>query len=214
MFSDYGRDLLRSGIIDAKAGNKASARRYLDRAIYISNDHDVLAEAWFWMSQVTEDGGEKRKALENCLAHDLYHARARRALAILDGKLKADEIVDPDHLPPAPEGLHAVDAQRFMCPKCGGHEFSKLGDGAMSELYELVPAGKEGALPGVDALKYQKPAELSAAAGTVSGMIGGQDVSLHQAMIAMEEASVSFQLMVEVRNKLLESYQELMRMQI
>ena len=37
---------------------------------------------------------------------------------------------------------------------------------------------------------------------------------LHQAMIAMEEASVSFQLMVEVRNKLLESYQELMRMQI
>jgi len=30
----------------------------------------------------------------------------------------------------------------------------------------------------------------------------------------MEEASVSFQLMVEVRNKLLESYQELMRMQI
>jgi flagellar hook-basal body complex protein FliE len=39
-------------------------------------------------------------------------------------------------------------------------------------------------------------------------------VSLHQAMIAMEEASVSFQLMVEVRNRLLESYQELMRMQI
>jgi flagellar hook-basal body complex protein FliE len=33
-------------------------------------------------------------------------------------------------------------------------------------------------------------------------------------VIAMEEASVSFQLMVEVRNKLLESYQELMRMQV
>jgi flagellar hook-basal body complex protein FliE len=33
-------------------------------------------------------------------------------------------------------------------------------------------------------------------------------------MIAMEEASVSFQLMVEVRNRLLESYQELMRMQV
>ena len=30
----------------------------------------------------------------------------------------------------------------------------------------------------------------------------------------MEEAGVSFQLMVEVRNKLVESYQELMRMQI
>jgi flagellar hook-basal body complex protein FliE len=53
-----------------------------------------------------------------------------------------------------------------------------------------------------------------AAGAAVRGMIGGQDVSLHQAMIAMEEASVSFQLMVEVRNKLLESYQELMRMQV
>ena len=33
-------------------------------------------------------------------------------------------------------------------------------------------------------------------------------------MISLEEAHVSFQLMVEVRNKLLESYQELMRMQM
>jgi len=120
MFSDYGKELLRSGIIEAKAGNKEGARRYFDRALYISNDHDVLAEAWFWTSQLIEDPVEKHKALENCLAHDLYHARARRALAILDGKLKADEIVDPDHLPPAPAGLHAADAQRFMCPKCGG----------------------------------------------------------------------------------------------
>ena len=49
---------------------------------------------------------------------------------------------------------------------------------------------------------------------TVAGLLGGQNVSLHQAMVAMEEANISFQLMVEVRNKLLESYQELMRMQV
>jgi hypothetical protein len=86
----------------------------------MSNDHDVLAEAWYWMSQVVDEAVEKRKALENCLAHDLRHARARRALAILDGKLKADEIVDPDHLPLAPDGLRAANADRFVCPKCGG----------------------------------------------------------------------------------------------
>jgi len=120
MFGDYGRELLKSGIIEAKAGHQESARRYLDRAVYISNEHDVLAESWFWMSQVVDDPAEKRKALENCLAHDLQHARARRALAILNGKLKADEIIDPDRLPPAPEGLRAADAERFMCPKCGG----------------------------------------------------------------------------------------------
>jgi hypothetical protein len=120
MFSDYGRQLLKSGIIDAKAGNRESARRYLDRAVYISNDHDVLAEAWFWMSEVMEDKAEKRKALENCLAHDLQHARGRRALAVLEGKLRANEIIDPDKLPLAPEGLRAANAERFMCPKCGG----------------------------------------------------------------------------------------------
>lgn len=53
-----------------------------------------------------------------------------------------------------------------------------------------------------------------AASDAVTGLISGQQVPLHQAVIAMEEASVSFQLMVELRNKLLESYQELMRMQV
>jgi hypothetical protein len=120
MFSDYGKELLRSGIIEAKSGNRDAARRYLDRAVYMSNDHDVLSEAWFWMSEVIDDKVEKRKALENCLAHDLRHARARRALAILDGKLKAEDVIDPDKLPSAPEGLHAANVDRFMCPKCGG----------------------------------------------------------------------------------------------
>jgi hypothetical protein len=120
MFGDYGKELLRSGIIEAKAGNRESARRYLDRAVYISNDHDVLAEAWFWMSEVLDDKAEKRKALENCLAHDLRHARARRSLAVLEGKLRADEIINPDRLPLAPEGLRSASAERFMCPKCGG----------------------------------------------------------------------------------------------
>jgi flagellar hook-basal body complex protein FliE len=54
----------------------------------------------------------------------------------------------------------------------------------------------------------------NAAGEAVRAMQAGGNVSLHQAVIAMEEASVSFQLMVEVRNKLLDSYQELMRMQI
>ncbi len=42
----------------------------------------------------------------------------------------------------------------------------------------------------------------------------GQSDNLHQSMIAMQEAGVAFSLLVEVRNKLVESYQELMRMQV
>lgn len=120
MFGDYGKDLLKTGIIEAKAGHTESARRYLDRAVYMSRDHDVMAEAWYWLAQVVDDDDEKRKAIENCLAHDLQHARARRMMAILDGDLKEDEIIDPNQLPEAPEGLRAADADRFMCPKCGG----------------------------------------------------------------------------------------------
>jgi hypothetical protein len=38
----------------------------------------------------------------------------------VDGKLKADEVVNPDKLPAAPDGQRKADADRFMCPKCGG----------------------------------------------------------------------------------------------
>ena len=43
-------------------------------------------------------------------------------------------------------------------------------------------------------------------------LTGGGDVT--QAVIAMEKADMSFQVMVEVRNKLLTAYEEIMRMQI
>ena len=57
-------------------------------------------------------------------------------------------------------------------------------------------------------------AKQNAATEAVSALQSGQKIPLHQTVIAMEEASVSFQLMVEVRNRLLESYQEIMRMSV
>src|SRR5512141_2144818 len=121
MIDDYSRDLLRSGILELKAGNRDSARRFLDRALYMSLDHDVKAEAWYWMSQLADDPANQRRALENCLTHELRHARARRALAILDGKLDPNEMDDPYALHAARvQGAIGARAQRFMCPKCGG----------------------------------------------------------------------------------------------
>jgi len=38
--------------------------------------------------------------------------------------------------------------------------------------------------------------------------------SIHEAIIAMEKASISFKTMLQVRNKMLEAYQEVMRMQM
>ncbi|NOX88640.1 MAG: flagellar hook-basal body complex protein FliE [Calditrichaeota bacterium] len=52
------------------------------------------------------------------------------------------------------------------------------------------------------------------AAQEVTDIIQGRSQNLHQAMATLEEAKLSFQLMIEIRNKLLESYQELQRMQV
>jgi len=56
-------------------------------------------------------------------------------------------------------------------------------------------------------------AQAQADAVTNRVLLGNSD-QLHQSVIAMQEASVALSLMVAVRNKLVESYQELMRMQV
>ena len=45
-------------------------------------------------------------------------------------------------------------------------------------------------------------------------LAAGQQVDLHDVMIAQDRASLSLDLAVQVRNKLVESYQEIMRMQV
>ncbi|MDQ0214305.1 flagellar hook-basal body complex protein FliE [Oikeobacillus pervagus] len=42
----------------------------------------------------------------------------------------------------------------------------------------------------------------------------GEKVDLHQVMITAQKASISLQLAVEIRNKAVEAYQEMMRMQV
>ncbi|MGE4271312.1 MAG: flagellar hook-basal body complex protein FliE [Desulfitobacterium sp.] len=83
----------------------------------------------------------------------------------------------------------------------------KLGD---------VGAGKVGAdfgqflneaLQKVDAL--QKEADVAS-----FGLATGKIQDLHTAVIAMEKASLSLSLTVEMRNKVLDAYHEVMRMQI
>ena len=52
------------------------------------------------------------------------------------------------------------------------------------------------------------------AAALTKSVLLGQGAPLHQSVIAMQEASVAFSLMVEVRNKVVEGFQELMRMPV
>lgn len=57
--------------------------------------------------------------------------------------------------------------------------------------------------------RLQKQADAA-----ITELAKGDKVSLHETMIAMEQADVSFKLMMEVRNKIVEAYQEIMRIQV
>jgi len=57
-------------------------------------------------------------------------------------------------------------------------------------------------------------AKESQAQAVTRDVLLGKNDQVHQSMIAMQEANVAFQLMVQVRNKVVESYQELMRMPV
>ncbi|ARA97168.1 MULTISPECIES: flagellar hook-basal body complex protein FliE [Geobacillus] len=43
-------------------------------------------------------------------------------------------------------------------------------------------------------------------------LVRGENVQLHDVMIAAQKASVALQLTIEIRNKAIEAYQEMMRM--
>lgn len=56
--------------------------------------------------------------------------------------------------------------------------------------------------------------KMAEAESALTGLATGQYDNLHQVMLQLEDARLSFQLLVQVRNKVLEGYQELMRTQI
>ncbi len=79
---------------------------------------------------------------------------------------------------------------------------------------ETQPA--DGAVPFKDMLKglvdqvdsMQKAADVS-----IEGLVTGETKNVHDVVLKMEEAGVAFDLMMKVRDKLLEAYQQVMRMQ-
>ncbi|MFM9872793.1 MAG: flagellar hook-basal body complex protein FliE [Fimbriimonadaceae bacterium] len=65
----------------------------------------------------------------------------------------------------------------------------------------------------MDAIKEVNGAQ-SDATKLQNDLMANRPVETHDLLIAMERASTSMQLMMQVRNKTLEAYQELSRMQV
>ena len=56
--------------------------------------------------------------------------------------------------------------------------------------------------------------EIAGADLQLQAVATGEAQNLHQVMISLEEARLSFQLLMQVRNRVLEAYQDVMRMQV
>lgn len=65
----------------------------------------------------------------------------------------------------------------------------------------------------MDALNNVNTLEQESAKMT-EDFIAGRTDDIHSVLIASEKASISLQFIMEVRNKVIEAYQEIMRMQI
>lgn len=49
---------------------------------------------------------------------------------------------------------------------------------------------------------------------SVQALLTGRTTNIHETMIALQKADVSFQVMLQVRNKVVSAYEEIMRMQL
>lgn len=65
----------------------------------------------------------------------------------------------------------------------------------------------------VDAINQVNDAEVSSNS-KIEALIKGEDVSMHEVMLEMQESQLSLQLLIEVRNNIVEAYQEINKLQL
>lgn len=83
-------------------------------------------------------------------------------------------------------------------------------------LSKPVEKGGENAIPFKDMLKglvdqvdtLQKEADKS-----IEGLVTGETSNVHDVVVKLEEAGIAFDLMMKVRDKLMDAYQQVLRMQ-
>jgi flagellar hook-basal body complex protein FliE len=90
------------------------------------------------------------------------------------------------------QSLTPLSSQKKKKPEGAGNSFSSMLQNSIKEVNQL-----------------QNEADSS-----IEQLIVGRSRNLHETMIALEKADISFRLMMEVRNKIIDAYHEIMRMQV
>ena len=117
----------------------------------------------------------------------------------------------PDLALAKPQSVSSLSDPRTTSLSLGGPSGTTLGaDGQPSSAQGLMQSFQATLAQAMQGINQTHQAADADAARLASG----DPVDLHQVMIGFENANLSFGLALQVRNKLLEAYQEVMRMQV
>ena len=92
------------------------------------------------------------------------------------------------------------------------HAQSLTGSVLSSKPEQQSPAGSFGQIL-TDSLDKVNRLQLEADAN-IQELASGRQTDIHQTMISLEKAGISFELLMQVRNKLLAAYEKIMRTQV
>ena len=85
---------------------------------------------------------------------------------------------------------------------------------ALPKLPPLAPNDAEGGFSGVLSNALQQVNQLSGGAEQqIGNLLKGGNADMSSVMVAVEKADVAFQLMMQVRNKIVSAYQDIEKMQ-
>jgi flagellar hook-basal body complex protein FliE len=104
--------------------------------------------------------------------------------------------------------LNAMDPVRFSPFRPGLTEIGR----ASAQAGKASDSGFVGAFK--DALNAVNASQQEAAALSKQFQAGSEGVSLEETMIAMQKANISFQALVQVRNRAISAYHDIMNMQV
>lgn len=110
---------LRYAIAAAKDGDANNAINYLEDILSTTAPDEITQEAWFQLSQLYHSPADQRACLEECLAINPAHGEARRELAIIDGRLSPDDLIDANTFQQTTTAQpRAIIAQKMQCSQC------------------------------------------------------------------------------------------------
>ena len=114
------RDLFVRGVAAAKAGETAEARHYFEWLLRLDPPVQEKIDSYFWLSEMEPNPDKALAYVKEILLLDASEPRARRKLALANGTLNPEQIIDANRFSQSATSVQEGSASRFVCSNCSG----------------------------------------------------------------------------------------------